>query len=68
MNTTIQVNVETKNVLERVKDTYHVKSYDDAIRKLISAKTQSLYGSLAQKKNIRMKDILVGLRDKNDRD
>ncbi|MFH0861817.1 MAG: hypothetical protein V1875_02195 [Candidatus Altiarchaeota archaeon] len=68
MNTTIQVNIETKNVLERVKETYHVKSYDDAIRKLINTKTQSLYGSLATKKNMQMKDILAGLRDKNDRD
>lgn len=67
MNTTIQVNIETKNFLERIKENYHVKSYDDAIRKLINTKTQSLYGSLATRKNMQMKDIIAGLRDKNDR-
>lgn len=67
MNTTIQVDVETRYVLEQVKKAYHAKSYDEAIRKLVKAKTPSLYGSLAKKGKASMKGILTDLRDKDER-
>jgi len=67
MNTTIQVDVKTKAMLERLKNTYEVNTYDDAIVCLMKKKTKSLYGSLAKGKRVHMKAVLSSLRAKNDR-
>ncbi len=67
MNTTIQVDMETKKILEKVKNAYKTKTYDGAIRALLKKKTPSLYGSLAKDKKIFLKDIVKGLRYEDDR-
>lgn len=67
MNTTIQVNVKTKMILERVKKAYNAKTYDETIKQLVRKKTQSLYGSLAREGKVPIGEILRTLRDKDDR-
>ncbi|MBI4043602.1 MAG: hypothetical protein HY393_02230 [Candidatus Diapherotrites archaeon] len=66
--TTIQVQQDTKKLLDSLKEVYSVKTYDQVINKLIQKKSKSMYGALADEgKPISMKEILKGLRDKHDR-
>lgn len=66
--TTIQVQQSTKKLLDSLKEAYGVKTYDAVINQLIQKKTKSMHGFLADEgKNISMKEILKGLRDKNDK-
>ena len=66
--TTIQIQQETKKFLDSLKEAYNVKTYDQVINKLIQKKSKSMYGALADAgPPISMKEILKGLRDKNDR-
>jgi len=67
MNTTIQVDISTKEALDLVKRAYHAKSYDDAIRRLFAVKSKSMSGDLADGKKHSMAKILSGLREKDDR-
>ena len=67
MNTTIQVDVGTRNMLERIKKAYHVRTYDEAIGVLARKKSPSLFGGLACGKRVSVNEILHGLRDKSDR-
>ncbi len=66
--TTIQIQHETKKFLDSLKEAYGVKTYDQVINKLIQKKSKSMHGALADADNpISMKEILKGLRDKNDK-
>ena len=67
MNTSIQVDMETKVILDGLKKAYKARSYDETIIKLIRTKTSSFYGALARKNKVPMKEILHNLRDKDDR-
>ncbi len=67
MNTSIQVEIGTKAILERLKKVYKARSYDEAIIKLVKTKTPSFYGILAGKDRVSMKNILHNLRDEDDR-
>lgn len=67
MNTTIQVDVKTKMILERFKKAHNAKTYDEAIKKLVKKKTPSLYGSLAGTKKRSMDEIRDTLRCEDDR-
>lgn len=67
MATTIQVEKETLELLKHMRKTSHTASYNELIHSLIKKSNvhpPSLYGFLGKKK---MKDVLTGLRDKNDR-
>ena len=57
----------TKETLDQLKRYYRVGSYDGVIRKLFSAKSESLCGALASGKKYDMYTILRDLRDKDDR-
>jgi hypothetical protein len=67
MNTTIQVDVETKRMLEQIKRVHNIDTYDAAIQHLANRKRQSMYGFLADGKNYTMKEISAMVRDKHDR-
>ena len=67
MNTSIQVDLVTKETLDHLKKYYHVRSYDGVIRKLFSAKSKSLSGAFADGKKYTMSEILSDLRDKDER-
>mgnify|MGYP003395096717 CR=1 FL=1 len=66
MLTTIQVTDKTLQLLRKVKHETTAHSYDEAIQKLViqKSKQQSLAGFLGNKTR---KQILSGLRDKDDR-
>ncbi len=65
MQTTIQVSDKTLQILKKVKDEVHAKSYEEAIRKLVFERTRnSLAGYLGKKTT---KEIMKDLRDKHDR-
>ena len=66
MYTSIQVESDTKILLQRLKKTYNARSYDDTIRALVGKKSPSMYGALAGNKKISISEILDGLRDKDD--
>ncbi len=62
--TTIQVRKETKEKLDRVKRTYHSKTYDEAIDKLVRMKTGSMYGAFAKEgKKYSLRALLKDLSD-----
>ncbi len=66
--TTIQVQQDTKKLLDSLKEAYAVKTYDAVINKLIQKKNKSMHGFLADEgQHISMKEILKGLRDKHDK-
>lgn len=66
MKTTIQIREHTLARLKNVRNKENAHSYDEIINQLITKQTQkeSLFGILGKKKR---KDILKGLRDKDDR-
>lgn len=66
MPTTIQVNDRTLEILKKVKEQTNSSSYDEVINKIVSStwKGRSLAGFLGK---IPRKEILKGLRDKNER-
>lgn len=67
--TTIQLQQDTKKLLDSLKEAYGVKTYDSVIQKLIQRKTKSMHGILADEgKPISMKEILKELRDDRDRE
>jgi phosphopantetheine adenylyltransferase len=66
--TTIQVGKDTKKFLDSLKEAYGMKTYDAVINQLIQKKSKSMHGFLADVgKDISMKEILKGLRDKHDK-
>lgn len=66
--TTIQVQQDTKKLLDSLKEAYDVKTYDAVINKLIQKKSKSMHGALADADHpVSMKEILKGLRDKHDK-
>ena len=66
MPTTIKIKEHTLERLRSVRDKTKSHSYDEVINQLITTqiKQQSMFGILGKKKR---KEILEGLRDKNDR-
>jgi len=64
--TTIQVQDETKILLEREKKNRKLKTFDETIRVLFRKKTPSFYGIFADAK-ISTKALLKDVRDKHDR-
>ncbi len=66
MATTIQIGEHTLKILKKIKDETHSSSYDEAINKIVvdRIKKVSLAGYLGRKP---MKEVLKGLRDKNER-
>lgn len=67
MATTIQVERETKEVLNELKKSFNSKTYDEVIGILVRKKTKSMYGKLGKSKKISLKKAMKGLRDKDDR-
>ncbi len=70
MVTTIQVSEQTLKMLKKVKADTNTASYNDAIAKLILHKSVqgSMAGCLMRHLGRKSKkDILAGLRDKNER-
>jgi len=65
--TTIQVEDPTKELLNELKKSFNSKTYDEVINTLARKKTKSMYGKLAKGKKISAKEMMKGLRDKNDR-
>ncbi|MBI4448449.1 hypothetical protein HY641_00285 [Candidatus Woesearchaeota archaeon] len=66
MMTAIQVSAETATTLKRLRQQYHLASYDETIRRMIAhTRPLSLKGFLKTK--IPMNAILKDLRDKHDR-
>ena len=64
--TTIQVNEETKNLLNEYKKSYNLKTYDDVIKVLARKKNmKSMYGFL-KKYNFSREEMYKDLRDKHD--
>lgn len=65
MTTTIQIDEKTLKVLKKIKNETKSSSYDEAINKLVvNQRKESLAGFLGGRQ---IKDLLKGLRDKNDR-
>ena len=66
MTTTIQINERTLEILKKIKDETKSVSYDEAINKIVVSgfKKGSLAGYLGKRP---LKDILKGLRDKDER-
>ena len=66
MPTTIQVNERTLELLRKVKGETNSSSYDETINKIVRERLQneSMAGYLGK---MQKKDILKGLRDKNER-
>ncbi|MBI2452414.1 hypothetical protein HYV50_05050 [Candidatus Pacearchaeota archaeon] len=70
MVTTIQVNERTLLLLKKLKEETQSDSYDEAINKIAGkiAVKKSLAGFLGKYyKKQKLKDIVMDLRDKNDR-
>jgi hypothetical protein len=61
------VETDVKQELERLKQTYHSKTYNEVIKSLIRSKGKSMAGYLSSKKKITLEEALKGLRDKHDR-
>jgi predicted CopG family antitoxin len=65
--TTIQIEIDVKQELDRLKQTYHSKTYNEVIKSLIRSKGKSLAGHLSTKNRITLEEALKGLRDRHDR-
>lgn len=65
--TTIQIEDDVKESLDRLKKKSEAKTYNEVIQRLLSPKRKSLYGFLAKKKKISFEAMMKGLRDKHDR-
>ncbi len=66
MTTTIQIQDETAELLKRYKEQLHLKTYDEAIRKMmhLGDYAKQFRGILGKGT---MKDVMKDLRDKTDR-
>ena len=67
MATTIQIDQQTHEILSHIRESTQAGSYNEVIMDLIArkiSKKESLYGFLGKKSK---KEIMEGLRDKNDR-
>ncbi len=66
MTTTIQIEENTLKILKKIKEETHSSSYDEAINKMVTSrlKDQSFAGYLGRRP---VKEILKGLREKNER-
>jgi hypothetical protein len=70
MVTTIQVGNQTLELLKRLKDELKTQSYEEAITQMILSrnKNDSLGGFLGKRLGkLSKKEVMRGLRDKNDR-
>lgn len=70
MTTTIQLNENTLLLLKKLKEEVEAKSYEEAIKKIIIERTKKevMAGYLGKKYGkLSRKEILKGLRDKNER-
>lgn len=70
MVTTIQVNERTLELLKKLKQELHAKSYEEAITKVVvqRSKGKSLAGSLGKiYGKMSRKEVLKNLRDEDDR-
>ena len=65
--TTIQLEKSTKELLNELKKNSNSKTYDEVIQILLRKKTKSMYGKFTNGKKISVKEMMKGLRDKNDR-
>lgn len=61
--TTIQVQQETKKLLDSLKEAYRVKTYDQVINKLIQKKSKSMHGAFADQGPVSTKEILKWLKE-----
>lgn len=66
MTTTIQVEKETQELLKKVKESHKAKTYDEAVRILLTKAwpKESMWGALGKKP---LQQLLKGLRDERDR-
>ena len=66
MVTTIQIEERTLKILRKIKDETHSSSYDEAINKIVISglRKDSIAGYLGKRP---LKEILKGLREKNER-
>ena len=67
MATTIQVENPTKKLLNELKSNYNSKTFDEVIVALLRKKEPSQYAKLFKGKKISVKEMMKGLRGKNDR-
>ena len=65
--TTIQLEKPTKELLEKLKENYSVKTYDEVIKTLIKRKHKSMYGVL-KNANISTKEITKEIRNERNND
>jgi predicted CopG family antitoxin len=65
--TTIQIEQDTKALLNELKTNFESKTYDDVIKALVRHKSKSMYGKASGTKKISFKKMMHGLRDKHDR-
>jgi len=65
--TTIQLKKPTKELLEKLKENYSVKTYDEVIKTLIKRKHKSMYGVL-KNANISTKEITKEIRNERNND
>ena len=65
--TTIQLEKPTKELLEKLKENYSVKTYDEVIKTLIKRKHKSMYGVL-KNANISTKEFVKEIRKDRSRD
>lgn len=65
--TTIQIEKPTKKSLNKLKENYSVKTYDEVIKKLIKQKNKSMYGVL-KGAGISTKDFIKEIRKERAKD
>ena len=65
--TTIQLEKPTKELLEKLKENYSAKTYDEVIKTLIKRKHKSMYGVL-KNANISTKEITKEIRNERNND
>ena len=65
--TTIQLEKPTKELLEKLKENYSVKTYDEVIKTLIKRKHKSMYGVL-KNANISTKEFIKEIRKDRSKD
>lgn len=65
MITTIQLKTSTVKILKKLREQMNVKSYDEAIKKLVVRKPKKSFWGAGG--SISMSEIMRDLRDKKDR-
>jgi hypothetical protein len=63
---TIQLEKPTKDLLNELKHNFGSKTYDEVIQTLVKRKTPSTFGKFAKGK-VSVREMMAGLRDKDDR-